>query len=701
MLAPYKSLIKIGNQLSNFLAADLQANNSGLEPVKTEALARSALFSLLILRLIQAWKITPPAATALDQARSAHFMDKALRPALQTYNQALSTDVFTLPFEPPLIFSDEALHSVVQQLFAFETRLDLETLAYLYERLANSRDLKKEGIFYTPLPIAKRVVREALGEWLQRCAENQSPTILDPACGSGIFLLEAARFLTARQPKASFSAKAAALKNSIFGVDKDPQAVAMTRLLLTLFLLEDRQLDLFPLPALDLSTNIKCGNSLLDPGDPHNPEQQRLDLHLGAFSWSQVYPTIMHKGGFDCIIGNPPYGLARDEQISPVENERLKKLYHAYRHGKINKYLAFMAKGHQLLNANGILSFIVPNAWLGIKGGSALRRLFIKEKSLQSVTVFKCRVFDEPGVEAVIFRVDKGRQRNYVDIETTSSIEEGSAMEHFKLPLKACEEAHDFQIPITWSKAVCGVLNQIDSNSFKLGSAASPFVPLIALQAYALGKGRPPQTREHIQKHAYHCSTKEDEFCYPYLEGAGVQRYKTIWSGLYLKYGPWLAEPQVLSRFSGPRLLIREVINPPPYLLNAAFAEETMLYNKSVLHIRLKEQVQEDSLLALLALLNSKLASFIILQRGRKSQRRLFPKIVNDDLKDFQLPVDFASQVKNLSALAQQMLDYTLRGAAAQELTQVQGEIDNAVYSAFGLKNSQVKDLEESLAPRN
>ena len=221
-------------------------------------------------------------------------------------------------------------------------------------------------------------------------------------------------------------------------------------------------------------------------------------------------------------------------------------------------------------------------------------------------------------------------------------------------------------------------------------------MPLIALQAYARGKGDPPQTSEDVRKHVYHSETKRNANSFPYLEGGDISRYHITWSGSYLEYGKWLAEPQTLSRFSGPRVLLREIISPLPYLLNASVVTDTMLYNKSVLHVIAKEDPDEDRMWALAAILNSKLASFVIRYRGRKSQRGLFPKIVNADLKGFPVPKDLDNARSELASLCKR-ISKTVEAEERNELAGMQHQIDQAVYAAYGLTPDLIQVVEDSL----
>ncbi|RIL08758.1 MAG: hypothetical protein DCC75_08110, partial [Proteobacteria bacterium] len=411
---------------------------------------------------------------------------------------------------------------------------------------------------------------------------------------------------------------------------------------------------------------------------------------LSLFSWRENFPQIFERGGFDLIVGNPPYGLSRDEQISTAENELLKQIYSSIRSGKVNKYMVFMARGLELLNSRGALCFVVPNSWLGIRSAAALRRKIIGMRALESISVCLFKAFEDPSVEAVVVKLDKSRRHERIRIEHLYEPHMQQAAKFFELPAAECSGDPECKIALTWSPEVLEVLRAIASSSQKLSERIELFEPLIALQAYAAGKGTPPQSAEDVKRHIFDRNTKESALDIPYLEGSDIERFQVNWSGGYLHYGPWLAEPQNLDRFTGPRVVIREILASPPYLLRAAVVEDQFLYNKSVLHIvadrRGKTGLQEMQ--ALCAILNSKLASFVILHKGRKSQRSLFPKIVNDDLLDLPLPSNFdrhAGQLAKLLARPGQIPD---------------DELNTLVYECYRLKNSHVSTIEQSLASK-
>lgn len=372
-----------------------------------------------------------------------------------------------------------------------------------------------------------------------------------------------------------------------------------------------------------------------------------------------------------------------------------------------------MARGWELVAPGGVLSYVVPNAWLGIKSAAQLRRNMLELGALRKIDIFHFPIFEDPVVESVIFQAVKNGKAAAFEIahfySAPDGIDRARPSRVLRMPAAVCLKTPGITIPTNWNSKTADILNYIMSDSFSLSDPDAPFTPRIALQAYAAGKGVPPQSKEDVKNHVYHCDDDKNGAAHPYLAGQDVRRYRIVWSGRYLLHGQWLAEPQKLAYFTGPRIVLREILGRAPYLLCAAFLKETALYNKSVLHILPKPNCGESELLALLAILNSKLASYIMRFLGRKTQRSIFPKIVNDDLRDFPLPQNFADSVKTLSILAEKMLVsfgapagiIQTAGAAAgsTEDVKLQAQIDQAVCQAYSLPQALMANLYSALMP--
>jgi hypothetical protein len=563
--------------------------------------------------------------------------------------------------------------------------LALPEIALIYERCLDAAMGKREGVFLTPLSIVQRMIAEVF-ESITSSPLSQTLTFLDPAVGSGIFLIEC--FKTLARSKSDTPEQI--LKNSLFGIDKEPMAVEATKLFLNLTLLELMPpTDRHSFKPADLSKNIILGNALLDDADFTFVEGDSR-VALGARNWDEVFKSVFARGGFDAVIGNPPYGLSRGQQLSSVENKKLQDVYESMRSGKVNKYLLFMARALKLVKRGGNVTFIVPNAWLGIEGGRAMRAKLIDESALAKITSFRCKVFDQPSVEPVIVTILPGRKCERIALQTLSCLDLNHAGNISFVPRAVCLASPDRAIPITWSDSTQEIFIAVDNTSHRLDQLTEIFKPRIAIQAYAAGKGAPPQTNDDVANHVFDLQVYQDELSIRYLDGSDIEKYKFTWRNKYLKYGPWLAEPQKIERFARPRVAVREILAPAPYRIIACPITETFLYNKSVLHILTSKTLDpvtaEKYAWALSAILNSKLGSFWISNKGKKSQRRIFPKLVLADLNGFPICKSFDLIAAKLSELAKKL-------SSAKELA----AIDSYVYKVYELSAQHVDFIEKNL----
>ncbi|MFP3868154.1 MAG: Eco57I restriction-modification methylase domain-containing protein [Desulfobacteraceae bacterium] len=273
---------------------------------------------------------------------------------------------------------------------------------------------KAGGVYYTPTYIVDYIVKHTVGKLVAgkkagpRSAVSQLK-ILDPACGSGSFLLGAYQFLLdwhleqyrqndplkwarGRHPrlcqtgrgdwKLTIAERKRLLLDHIYGVDIDSQAVEVTKLSLLLKVLEGedqqsvgQQLKLFQERALpDLGHNIKCGNSLIGPDFYQGQQMTLLDeaeiYRINAFDWAAEFPEIMAAGGFDAVIGNPPYGYLFGKEESSYLSEK----YPVFA-SISDAYVAFVQKAHELLRNNRRFGFIIPSALLG---GPSYEKLLLR-----------------------------------------------------------------------------------------------------------------------------------------------------------------------------------------------------------------------------------------------------------------------------------------------------------------------------------
>ena len=346
-----------------------------------------------------------------------------------------------------LYVDDEPLKKIVRGMYYPDSPyefsvLPIEVLGNVYEQflgkvitIGDHRKVEVEekpevrkagGVYYTPAYIVEYIVRHTVGALLHgktpRHAEKLR--ILDPACGSGSFLIGAYHYLLdwhrdwyvehdpnkhrkqlAQGPDGAWRLTTAERKrillNNIYGVDLDAQAVEVTKLSLCLKMLEGEnaqtlgtQLQMFHERALpDLQRNIKCGNSLIGPDFYDSPEAQRLSAEelarVNAFDWQREFAEIMRAGGFDAVIGNPPYiRIQTMKEWASVEVERYKQQYVAASKGNYDIYVVFVERGLALLNQHGQLGFILPHKFFNAQYGEPLRGLLAEGKHLENVVHF-------------------------------------------------------------------------------------------------------------------------------------------------------------------------------------------------------------------------------------------------------------------------------------------------------------------------
>jgi len=320
---------------------------------------------------------------------------------------------------------------------------------------------KAGGVYYTPTYIVRYIVERTIGDLLKgkkytqasgedkRIKDAAPIRIVDPACGSGSFLIEVYQFLLdwyrdqyvadgaekhakGKRPqlyqaahgewRLTIAEKRRILLTHIYGVDIDAQAVEVTKLSLLMKVLEGEkddaigsQMKLFHMRALpDLGSNIKCGNSLIDPSMYANQQGTLFSDEsyqtINAFAWSDGFPFVTGGRGFDAVIGNPPYlNIDSVWGKGDARLEAIRSQYPSVYNDKTDIYYYFFARSIAL--SMKYVSFICSRAFLESYKGDKLRQFIIDHCRVREVLDFQnYLVFKAVGITTAIVTLEKGKR---------------------------------------------------------------------------------------------------------------------------------------------------------------------------------------------------------------------------------------------------------------------------------------------------
>ncbi len=681
-----------------------------------------------------------------------HFRDEKGR--------ATSRDELT----PTLHVDDPILRKIIRELsespYEFGV-VPVEILGQVYEQFLGKTisldgrgvliDYKPEvrkakGVYYTPQYIVEYIVKNTVGELLKGCKRPKDAAklkILDPACGSGSFLLGAYQHLvnwhlewyvddgpakhegkvvpTPGPGPVSWRLTAAAKKDilvqSLFGVDIDPQAVEVTKLSLLLKALEGESRESVGAQTKflrerilpDLGDNIKCGNSLiasdywdfvrgrdrvgaqgLAPLQYEIPEEERR--RVNPFDWDVEFAEIMKAGGFDAVIGNPPYGA----DFSKAEKSYIKDFYKSYKY-RYDSYIYFVEKGIMLCKSRGYVSFITPELWLKLTNCAPVRRIISEKGSLKVIRVFGEDVFESAVVNTVVFVFEN-------DV-ATDAIRVLYGGQEFKLPTVTWRESENLEIDYRLNPRTRGLIVKIGNAALKTLSEFGEVIQ--GITPYDRYRGQKPAI---IKNRAYHFDHEYDKTCGKWLAGKDISRYDLSWSGEWISYGPWLAAPRDPSFFIGERILFREV--PGKFKrIQAVIVSDKYYHGHSITPFKPYDS-NRINVGYFLGIVNSILMSWYGGLTLPNFGKDIFPKMNPQDIKaiplrdiDFSVPAD-ATRHDKMVALVEEMLELHKRLAAAKTAADKQRlerainatdrKIDKLVYKLYGLTGEEIKIVEGS-----
>jgi len=510
-------------------------------------------------------------------------------------NEDFNGEIFKPHLSEEIKIDSEVLAQIIERLYPPQSpyRFDVIGVALLgsiYERylgdtirvtskrvfVEQKPEVRKAGgVYYTPEYIVDYIVRNTVGKLIEGKTPKQVEKIriLDPACGSGSFLIGAfqclidyhVRYLTEHpkeaqehalfpdvikdqngEPRLSVVRKAEILRNNLFGIDIDAQAVEVTMMSLYLKALEGERSQLPPRQHLlpELKFNIMCGNSLIGPEiyDQGALFAEGERERVNAFNWnSQVegFGQIMQAGGFDCVISNPPY--VRMEEFKDIK-AYLKSHYECHDE-RSDLYAYFVERANRVLKPRGRFGMIVSNKFFRANYGKPLRTLLSSATKLERVVdLAGLPVFEGATVRTAIIIASRSSSKTHsVLYSPPSSPRVFSRIESGELDLEQATAAASYEISTEalgeddWSFArreVSALLRRLrDAN--------------VSLQTYCDGKIcrgvvsgltdafviDAAQRRTILAR-----NSRAKEIIKPFLNGRDIQRYSVEQSDQFLIY---------------------------------------------------------------------------------------------------------------------------------------------------------------------
>jgi len=583
----------------------------------------------------------------------------------------------------------------------------------------HSKTRRLNGQFYTPSPIARNMIAQVLQARPEQ--DLADITILDPSCGDGAFVLAAFDALTNSQapPHAERSDAAIRLiKHSLFGVDLD--VAALNRLRDRLAQRADVTLDQRPRLEAVLHANFRCGNALTGSGLAGRPGHG--EVATDGIAWSADFRKIADRGGFDVIVGNPPYHreLSAKSLFDQVAKSELGR---RWRQSRMDYWFYFLHRGLDLLQPNGHLSFIVNSYWVGSRGAQKLIRRLQQETTIEQMTMLgNQHVFSGVSGRHMILQLRRGRETSdcqILDLTRTSVgttplrvrqsdlylndrlLTTGKRPRLSQVPGKTPLEQR-FQVrqgmaenPPTVSRHHLPQLETpaaVGEGVFVLRAEEIAALDLRGAEAQCLRPYYYPRdiTRYHLPPH--------DGTCVLYLDGKTetdldgntrilqhLSRFRPLMEARReTRQGriPWwqLHWPRRAELFVQPRILCRQMSQQPSFV----YVERPTFVGFAVHILTAAPPQSELPLTALTGILNSRLAHdwFEILAKRRGVRLEISGEL----LRQFPLPPEDSDQAAALAALVLQRQEAAEPDAAASEPTQVLEEhIEQLVRNWYGV----------------
>lgn len=787
-----KEFVQSLDNWRRYLATSIALNNRKLNDEEINFAVQQTIDRLIFLRFCEDRAVEPygQLQKATSKGESYKNLFDLFKQANDKYNSGLF-DFVKDQITPKLKVDNKVIKSVIEELYYPLCRYEfsvmpVEVLGNAYEqflgkviRITPARSVRIEekpevrkagGVYYTPQYIVEYIVKNTVG----KLVDGKTPTqiekikIVDPACGSGSFLLGAFDYLLqyhinwyhekgfatrkgkdnpfTPQGKLTTHEKKRILLSNIFGVDLDSNAVEVTKLSLLLKCMEGeteasikQQLSLFHERVLpDLDNNIKSGNSLIDTDFYDEEIDLGYEKKIKPFNWKHNFPEVFKgrkkektedfkqqfewvknqaentfekakelieeykgkvekplsqygiKGGFDIIIGNPPYGAL----LSSDEDLYLRKRYTVANY-QLDTYNLFTERAVQISNNRALIGFIIPSAWTASVYDDKYRKFLAKEVHIDEMVVTPKQTFKDASVETCIILFSTNTPSKSFTVSRWDTDEK----QNYSVNLASIINNSAFLFPIYTNPKSLSVIEAIR----KCTKHLSDFAEVVwGIKAYQKGKGKPSQKGFESETKNFHSAKKTKKTHRRLIGGSDIHRYYFEWGGEYIDYGIWLAEPRKPEWFNGERIVVREVTSKGT--IQATFIDGDYVFSNSVDGIKIVGKRIEAKYL--LGLINSKLISFYHLNTSPNAFKGTFPKMLLQDLRDLPIKESKANTrneiIKYVDLLLNLYVEIKTEKLPAkieqikQRIVGNEEKINQLVYELYDLKETDIKIIEEA-----
>jgi adenine-specific DNA-methyltransferase len=661
-----KEFLKSLDEWRTLLAETISKENKKNDEDELNFVVQQTLDRIIFLRIAEARDIEPYGSLKAGIKTGNYFENllKLFQEADQKYNSGLF-DFKKDKISGKIKISNQTIKTIITNLYYPESPyafsvLSVEILGSAYEQflgktitindkgkaiIALKPEIRKAGgVYYTPQYVVDYIVENTIGKLISqnKKEKNNTPTevanikIVDPACGSGSFLLGAYQFLLTwhlnyylKNPKEAkknnaltptniltTSEKKKILLNNIFGVDIDTNAVEVTKLSLLLKCMEgetgasiEHQKKVFNdrvLPTLD--SNIQSGNSLIDIDYYENQMDFGEERKIKPFSWKKAFPSVFKNGGFDAVIGNPPYlstkrGFAEKKEINTYFKNNYKVAS-----GQFDAYTIFTEKAIKLLSKTGFWGFIIPKPILTNENMTVVRNIILNSGSIVNIGDFD-RPFPDANVEAVVICQSIAKNKNN-EISIYNYLNQSNTI----VNQRTFDTTPNNSFVVNNNVETELLLKKIEKDKILFGKLTTAL-----LRGIEAGK-----------KDECIFNYKKNKNCKPFLRGQDVSRYNIDRNNLFVEVDAINSTKfKKASLYETKKLMIRRVGSE----LQATMDKDFYWNLNTIYNVQLIESNYEF----MLGVFNSKLISFWF-KRKFVFEDKLFPYVRVSQLETIPFP---------------------------------------------------------------